>query len=331
MELPQALQAALEDELASQPIKKMAAAVAELSHRYRAGASSGAGAFIRSPEEAVAYAAFRLPATYAAVTSALGQVQACLPHWTPRTLLDVGAGPGTAMWAAVNFWLNNHQVTLVEREEAMIALGKRLAARAALVSFQQARWLRADLAGMWEAAPHDLVVAAYLLGELAEEKSAVLLQKLWEISQGVLLIVEPGTPAGFARIRKARQQLIAAGALVIAPCPHNEPCPMPENDWCHFAQRVARSRLHRQVKGGELSYEDEKFSYVALSRMGRTAIPGRIIRHPQIRPGHIHLKICTPQGLTNTTITRKDRALFRQARDVRWGSVLPTGDEDAEQ
>ncbi|HEY7123899.1 MAG TPA: small ribosomal subunit Rsm22 family protein [Ktedonobacterales bacterium] len=328
MELPQALQAALEDELASQPTKKLAAAVAELSHRYRAGGASGASPFIRSPEEVAAYAAFRLPATFAAVASALGQAQERLPNWTPRTLLDVGAGPGTAMWAAADTWPEIEQITLVEREEGMIALGKRLAASSPLATLQYARWLRADLAGVWEAAPHDLVVAAYVLGELTEEKSAALLQKLWGISQGVLLIVEPGTPAGFARIRTARQDLIAAGAQVIAPCPHNQSCPMPEHDWCHFSQRVARSRLHRQVKGGELPYEDEKFSYVALSCIRGTAIPGRVIRHPQIRPGHIHLEVCAPQGLTKITITRKDHALFRQARDVRWGSVLPTGEQE---
>ncbi len=328
MELPSALQAALEDELASHPIKKLAAAVAELSSRYRASAASSAGTFLRSPDEIAAYAAFRLPATFAAVASALGQVQARLPDWTPRMVLDVGAGPGTAMWAAVETWPEVEQITLVEREETMIAFGKRLA-ETALTPVQRARWLRADLAGAWEAAQHDLVVAAYLLGELTEEQGATLLQKLWKMSTGVLLLVEPGTPAGFRRIRQARQQLLAAGASIIAPCPHNGPCPMPEYDWCHFAQRVARSRLHRQVKGGELAYEDEKFSYIALSRMRGTPIAGRILRHPQIRPGFIQFELCTPQGLTSRTVTRKERTLYRQVRDIRWGSVMPAG-EDAD-
>jgi ribosomal protein RSM22 (predicted rRNA methylase) len=326
MELPHALQVALEEALDSQPTKKLATAAAELSSRYRASAAFRAGMFIRSPEEVAAYAAFRLPATFAAVASALAQVQERLPTWTPRSVLDVGAGPGTAIWAAADTWPEIEQITLVEREEGMIALGKRLAASSPLASVQQARWLRADLTGTWEAAPSDLFIAAYLLGELAEDKGAALLEKLWESCSGVLLLIEPGTPAGFARIRQARQQLLAAGASIIAPCPHTAPCPMPENDWCHFAQRVARSRLHRQVKGGELAYEDEKFSYVALSRMRGSAILGRVIRHPQIRPGHIHLELCTPQSLTSATVTRKDRALFRQVRDVRWGSVMPAGE-----
>jgi ribosomal protein RSM22 (predicted rRNA methylase) len=281
------------------------------------------GAFARSPEEAAAYAAFRLPATFAAASAALAEAHERLPAWTPRTLLDVGAGPGTAAWAAVTLWPGIEQITLIEREAAMIALGQRLASSSPLAALRGARWQRADLAGAWEAAPHDLVVAAYVLGELAEERDTGLLRTLWEAASGVLLLIEPGTPAGFARIRQARQHLLDAGARVIAPCPHNAPCPMPAHDWCHFAQRVARSRLHRQVKGGELSYEDEKFSYVALARLPATPNQGRVIRHPQIRSGHIHLELCTPQGLTSATVTRKERALFRQARAARWGSALP--------
>ena len=37
-------------------------------------------------------------------------------------------------------------------------------------------------------------------------------------------------------------------------------------DWCHFTQRLPRSRAHKQIKGAELPFEDEKFSYVALTR-----------------------------------------------------------------
>ncbi len=323
MELPRALRTALDDELASLSTKRLAAVAADLSERYRTGTPSSGGTFARSPEEIAAYAAVRLPSTFAAVYAALAQVQDRLATWTPQTVLDAGAGPGTASWAAAALWPDLQRATLLEREDGMIALGKRLAPASPLPSMQQSRWLKADLAGSWEAPAHDLVLAAYVLGEVPEARRAALIQKLWEHASGTLVLIEPGTPAGFSRIRQAREQLLAAGASMIAPCPHERSCPMQENDWCHFAQRVARSRLHRQIKAGDLSYEDEKFSYVAVSRLQGAAIHGRIIRHPRILPGHINFTLCTPDGLTNTTVTRKDRDLFRQARDLHWGDVMP--------
>ena len=44
-------------------------------------------------------------------------------------------------------------------------------------------------------------------------------------------------------------------------------------DWCHFTQRLQRSRAHKQVKGAELPFEDEKFAYVALTRAAVAAAP----------------------------------------------------------
>ena len=76
------------------------------------------------------------------------------------------------------------------------------------------------------------------------------------------------------------------------------------------------------MKQATLSYEDEKFSYIAASRTIGLPIQGRVVRHPQIRPGHIHLQLCTPEGLKSTIVTRKDKEAFREARDIVWGDAL---------
>lgn len=331
MELPGELRAALDDALAALPAKRLATVAADLSLRYRAGTPAPGGTFARSREDIAAYAAVRLPATYAASYAALRQVRERLPNWEPATLADFGAGPGTAMWAASAVWPDLAHSTLVEREAEMIAFGQRLAAEAQSSAIHAATWIKADLLGTWDIAPHDLVITSYVLGELPEPQHAAFLQRLWERTAGTLVIIEPGTPAGFARIRQARLQLLAAGAHTVAPCPHDQPCPMVDDNWCHFSQRVARSRLHRQVKGGDLGFEDEKFAFAAMARLTPEPIRGRVIRHPQVQKGHIDLELCTPDdGLQRTVVTRKDRARFRQARDLRWGSILPMADEQAE-
>lgn len=90
-------------------------------------------------------------------------------------------------------------------------------------------------------------------------------------------------------------------------------------DWCHFAQRVPRTSLHRRLKGGALAYEDEKFSHVVAAPHSATPAASRIVRHPQKRSGHIQLTLCTRHGLETTTVSRSHGEDYRQARQAEWG------------
>lgn len=323
MELLRELRTAIDRELETLPTRQLVKCVAELSDRYRTGGSGVGGRFVQSPEDAVAYTAFRLPATYAAVCFALGAVQVQFPHWQPRSLLDVGAGPGTVMWAATHpsLWADTlERITLLEREANMISVGKRLAACANLDSIREAQWRAVDITQPWEIAPFDLVVASYVLGEIPIDKRDAFIDQLWQMTNHVLVIVEPGTPIGFDRIREAKGRLISMSGKTVAPCPHDRPCPMEGDDWCHFPQRVARSRIHRQAKAVELGYEDEKLSFISVARQQAPGVLSRVIRRPQVHKGHIRLQLCTPQGLVGRVVTRKDQELFRRARDVKWGN-----------
>ena len=329
MDLPAELREALDSELGQIAPQRLAEATMALVERYRSGQPAPDGRFLGADVDIVAYAAYRLPATFAAVAAALAYVAEQWPGEPPRTLLDVGAGPGTALWAAQAVWPALERALLVEQDGRMIALGQRLAGQARSGTIREARWQRADLLAVWEAPAHDLVIAAYVLNELPADRRAAVIDTLWGKAAAALVLIEPGTPAGFARIREARRQLLAQGATVLAPCPHDDACPIPEGDWCHFGQRINRSRLHRAVKGATLSYEDEKYAYVAVARQPAPAIEGRVIRRPEILPGRVVLNLCTPAGLRVANATRsKDRAAFRAARDLRWGDALiPEGDE----
>jgi ribosomal protein RSM22 (predicted rRNA methylase) len=128
---------------------------------------------------------------------------------------------------------------------------------------------------------------------------------------------------------EARDRLIAAGFRIAAPCPHSAACPIvPGTDWCHFSARVSRSSLHRQVKGGSLPYEDEKFSYVAAARFPVSPAPSRVVRRPQIRKGQVLLDLCQPdEQLTRTTVTKRHGDLYRAARNADWGDAWPPADD----
>ena len=140
----------------------------------------------------------------------------------------------------------------------------------------------------------DLVVASYMIGEIGDAEQRALAELMWEKTRDTLLVVEPGTPAGYARIIALRERLIALGAHVAAPCPHDGKCPLQPPDWCHFTQRLQRSRAHKQVKGAELPFEDEKFAYVALTRAPVARRPSRVLAQPAVSKIEVTAKLCTP-------------------------------------
>ncbi len=319
MKIPNQLRLSLERELRRHDGAALARAAASLSAHYRGGNHAATDA--RQPIMALAYAATRMPATFAATSAALAALATGLPDFTPRTLLDVGAGTGTALWSAVSRWPKLEAADLIERDPLMLALGERLAAPIGN-AVTNIRWLHADLLGPWQAVPHELVTATYVLGELHAAAQTALVARLWALTAGALLLVAPGTPQGWASIRSARAQLCAAGAQLVAPCPHAAHCPLPADptaDWCHFAQRLARTKAHRSAKGADLGYEDEKYAYLAVARQAGQRVGARVLRHPVTRPGRIELTLCTHDGLRRSIVTRAERAAWRQARDLAWG------------
>lgn len=269
-----------------------------VSEKYRV---TGGGDL--SEDEIEAYLIARMPATLAAVSHVLAEVGKRIIH-PIQSMLDLGAGPGTGVLAAREVFPEIEQCTLVERNEGMIKRG-----------VVEGQWVRADLQ-IYLPQPHDLVLFAYSFGEISLQIE--VLKRAWDAA-AVLVIVEPGTPRGFENILKARNQLIEWGGNLIAPCPHMVACPMKGGDWCHFSVRLERTREHRQLKGGALGWEDEKFSYVAFAKEPVERAQGRILRHPQKQTGSVVLQLCTEEGLLEKTISKKQGPLYKEARKAKWG------------
>jgi ribosomal protein RSM22 (predicted rRNA methylase) len=318
MELPFELREALENQLQDTNLKSMIADSQSISLRYRTRTGRGDRLLTRD-SEALSYAAARMPATYGAVYSALEQTIARVGRM-PVTMLDVGAGTGAASWAASQL-LSLKDLTCLEREDAMRRLGSKLMEHGPQV-LQEAKWLEFDLDADAVPCKADLVIASYILNEMSEDGRKRAVEKLWDAAGMILLIVEPGTPAGFSHVNDARRMLLSRGAHIAAPCPHGSECPKNSDDWCHFTCRVARSRLHKQLKGGEAPYEDEKFSYMAFIR----DVPGcgnmRVLRHPKVRGGHVMLEVCTTEGIKEIKLTKKDGERYKKARKAMPGDEL---------
>lgn len=354
------------------PVHRLRRAAEALTERYRSGVMQTAA--IGSDDERLAYLLVRVPATFAALAQALRAAKQQLTSDSGdalvaddcitiecsaiETMLDLGAGPGTAAWAACETFPELRRLRLIERDLGFIGLGRQLFAAGESPALRQAEWMHGDLNGsLAESAPtratavrveapdaFDLVVASYSWGELSPARQSQCLRQAWQRTRKLLVLVEPGTRAGFGCIHQARSELIALGANLLAPCPHSVACPMAgAGDWCHFAARVERTAMHRRLKGGELGHEDEKFSYVAATPLapkhakdglagdpalapqhaGASRAEQRIIRHPVYHSGFVELQLCSADGLVKRNIGRSKKNEYRAARRAAWGDLWP--------
>lgn len=303
------LRQALDAVLADVPPARLADSVRRLIADYRGGQPAGAP-LLRDMVDATAYAAYRMPATHAAVTAALRQ----LPPIAPRTAVDLGGGTGAAAWAARDVY-GPIPVTVLDQVPEALRLGARIA-RDEGITWQGWR--------LGEPVPGaDLVTASYVLTELDEQDRRSLVAQASAAAGVAVLLVEPGTPQGYRRILDARDQLTAAGWAIAAPCPHQLACGMRGRDWCHFAARVNRSALHRRLKEATLGYEDEKFSFVAATRDPGPA-PGRIVRHPAFRKGLVTLQVCgRDTAVGPVLVAKREGERYKAARDAEWGDHWP--------
>lgn len=286
----------------------------ELSARYRLGQTFRG---FKTNLERLAYVAGRMPATAAVVSSVFQE----LGDFSPKSMLDIGSGPGTAVLVALEHWPELLNVRAIDRDEAMLKIASELSR---LISPVPVKWETDDGKLPLRGAPADLVTISYVLGELVEKERMPVLNRLWDFAKQILIVIEPGTSDGFARVVRARKELLGLGAKILAPCSHQFDCPMYGIDWCHFPARVERSRTHRLLKSADMGIEDEKFSYLIVSRDGDCSTQwARIVEEPKWSKNRITLRVCEAGGsLRSTEVTATQKGYFRETKKLGWGDRL---------
>ncbi len=280
---------------------------AALSNRYRTEQNKK----LASYEEHLAYLVSRMPATFAACSEVFSRLKEMLPDFSPKTMLDVGSGPGTCPLA----FGPPKSVTMVEIDEHFISLAKKF-----LSDICECSWSSAVPTGE----TFDLVTSSYMLSEVHDLDP--MLERIEKAVGEVVVLLDTGTPHGYNTLMKARDYFIDKGYTILAPCPHNAACPLVGSDWCHFSVRLPRSRLHRHMKGGSLGYEDEKYCYfIASKKFARDFSYDRILMPPLKRSGHMHLKLCTHDGqLKEELLSKKSKERYKEAKKKEWGDRIIT-------
>jgi ribosomal protein RSM22 (predicted rRNA methylase) len=287
---------------------------ARLSACYRKGANS-------STIDLAAYVVSRVPATFAANMKVHEALAKALPDFAPRSLIDIGTGPGTACWAAVSQWPSLESVIQCEQDQSFAWLATKLNVESDLHALQNAKLLQKSESSLPADMKAELVVASYMLAELPLQNMPHAAQRLWDRTEQVLVLIEPGTPQGFARLRSIRDILLGQGAFVVAPCTHQNICPMAGSNWCHFKTRVQRSREHMHAKQATVPFEDEAFSYLVLSRQPLRQSGGRIVEPVAINKVAAILSVCNATGIRDEVIASRDKPAYKRAKKIGWGDL----------
>ncbi|GER31661.1 transcription factor jumonji (jmjC)domain-containing protein [Striga asiatica] len=260
-------------ELVEDPFKSM-----ERSQRWKVKTAYGDIGLKYQEEQAVAYVAARMPAVYSALYRVLNEVRRRVPDFNPAKVLDFGAGTGSALWAIMEVWPGSlEHINLVEPSQSMQRAGQSLVKdiekMPIIQSYDSIQSLTKHINKSGRR--HDLVIASYVLGEISSLKDRItLVRQLWDLTDDILRTRKLQNAAN-----KASKDLMTlkTGSFVVAPCPHDGPCPLQNtNKYCHFVQRLERTpsqRSYKWSKGPLRGFEDEKFSYVAFRRGTRPREP----------------------------------------------------------
>lgn len=322
MKIPDLLEFAIEEEVNKHSIKDLKNAALNLSKRYMESERTGE-TFLRTNLDTIAYSVIRMPATYSAIRTCLEKVLEVY-DFDIKSVLDIGSGTGAAEWAC-NDLFDVKDIVCLEREKDMRDISKKYFSfdeNLKNVKFIESDILKEDLS-----VKKDLCILSYIINELSVENRLKVIDKVLKSAGKVLLIVEPGTPEGFNNIKEIRDYAYNKGYKIIAPCTgFCGRCDIPSDDWCASSVRVQRTKIHKYLKDAEIGFEDEKFSYVAISTedidFDNITNKRRILRHPKIENGRVIVKTCLNGEIKEDVITKKNKEDFKVLKKKNVGDMF---------
>ena len=261
------------------------------------------------------YVTCRMPATFSAIQQVLKQLPV---NFRPRTALDVGAGTGSGTLAALGMFPDLQAIHLCDRQAELLSLGQQI--RSQLNLHPPIHEHCTSIENFHQSG--DLVICAYALNEIPAPGRLKLVQRLWDMCTGALVLIEPGTPNSYRTLMEVRDWVIEQNIHIAAPCSHVGRCPMAGEDWCHFHARVPRSTRMRQLKSGIKDYEEEPYSYLILTRdVSAGPVGARVLARPKKTPAGIEITTCAQDSPERRVIPKK-HPRYKEIKQVKAGDCV---------
>ena len=328
------------DLLAPDELREVAGAVERLSRGLTRERELAGARYMDEERLLGAYLLFYWPISYLQARGTISE----LPR-RPRTVLDLGSGPGPIAFAALDAGAS--EVVAADRSARALATARALGVEAG-EPIATREWNPSKARPLAELAPErrfDLVTMGHVVNELfqgadADARRADLLEEAAALLApgGSLLVVEPALRDTSRALLRLRDLLVARGFAVRAPCLFRGPCPAlaRETDWCHAERRIAPPPLVAQIgKAAGLRKEAVKMSYLVLAPKGE-AWPEppagrvfRIVSEPLPSKGRLRYMGCGPEGRVGLSLQEKHvtDANRRFGALLRGDVVLVTGGE----
>jgi ribosomal protein RSM22 (predicted rRNA methylase) len=298
-----------------------------LHERYRSGKKHPQESYIRDTVDVAAYLGLRIPATYAQIYSALLQLQEVIPEWKPKSVLDLGSGPGTGVWATKNVWPGIEKANCIDNEGYFLTIGRELFAKTKLsvdIAWD-ADSLRSDFGSKNN--KYDLVILANVLNELESEEQQKTVARAFTQCSGVMIIIEPGTPHGTKVVESAYQNFDNK-CFILAPYMENTFIPGKDH-WIHFPQRFIRPEFQRRIRQHMRTsnlmasdWEETKYSYIALSKIApKTQAWGRVISPVKKQKAWFDLTVLTKKGIEKLQVLKRHKEHYNLAKNLKWGDI----------
>jgi ribosomal protein RSM22 (predicted rRNA methylase) len=330
--LPTLIETVISDVLAQANPDAWTRRAVELSEQYRGQREKRGVPFIFNYLDVLAYLALRIPSTYSHIFGALSSIKELSPTWTPKSILDIGTGPGVGVWAAKEVFSTIQEAVLYERDQNFVDIGQKISETLDGIQYD---WQQVDISKSLPILDQqfDLVILSSVINELNEKTRSHILDFAGKVCRGVILIVEPGTPIGFEAIQFSYKRLKRNEGVLVAPYIDNT---FVNSADVIFAQKMFRPEFQRRIRQLQRKqnlehehllpasdWEESKYYYLAYSQKEPEIRPAaRVIDKPKVQKASIELKLLTKDGVKVEKVLKREREKFKQAKKLEWGDIV---------